>query len=311
MPSQSKDLSIRDQDLPISSVAIAGVGLIGASFGLALRDGGFTGPILGVSSRPALDAALRKGAITETATLEEAVAKADVLYLARPVARILETLAQVSSAVEVRITRRPILITDAGSTKEAIVEKASRSLPPNVFLGGHPMAGKEVSGADAAESHLFRGRPYILTPTPGFENPFFTSFRKLIMTLGAAALTLTPQEHDSVVAMTSHLPQLLSTTLGLTLSAHPNPHFAVVHGSGLADMTRLALSSSELWQSIIDTNREHILDVIDKFIWELGKMRQAVEKGDIGASFAQASATCLQIRKTNQHFADCYSFFSE
>ncbi len=292
MPDRTKDLSI-------SSAAIVGVGLIGGSFGLALRDSGFAGPIFGVSSQPALDAAMRKGAITAEATLEEAVALADLLYLAQPVAAILHTIDGLGEAVHARIARRPILITDAGSTKRVIVDRANGVLPPNVFLGGHPMAGKEVSGTDAAESNLFRGRPYVLTPTSGFENAFFASFRKTIVAFGAAPLELTPEEHDSVVAMTSHLPQLLSTTLGLTLGAHPNPHFAEVHGAGLTDMTRLALSSPELWRSIVDTNREKILDVIDKFALQLAQMRLAVASGEIGSSFVRANTVCLQIRNSN------------
>jgi prephenate dehydrogenase len=287
-------------NLPISSAAIVGVGLVGGSFGLALRKNGFAGPVFGVSSQPALTAALRKGAITAAASLEDAVAQADLVYLAQPVDRILQTLEALGQCVSHRIIRRPVLITDAGSTKQAIVELASRILPPNVFLGGHPMAGKEVSGADAADSELFRGRPYILTPLPGFDNPFLDSLRMMIMNSGAAPLLLSPEEHDAVVAMTSHLPQLLSTTLGLTLAANPNPHFAAVHGPGLTDMTRLARSSAALWQSIVDTNRSKILDAIDKFAVQLSEMRKAVASGDIRTPFLEAYAVCQQLRNANR-----------
>lgn len=283
-------------DLPITSVAIVGVGLIGASFGLALRDCGFTGPILGVSSPSALEAASEKGAITAVVSLEEAVSQADLIYLAQPVDRILRTIEDLGSAVHHRVTRRPILITDAGSTKRAIVERAVLSFPPNVFLGGHPMAGKEVSGAGAAESQLFRDRPYVLTPPKAFDNPFFASFRTHIMNMGAVPLLLSPEEHDAVVAMTSHLPQLISTTLGLTLAAHPNPHFALVHGAGLTDMTRLALSSPELWKSIVQTNRPQILAVIDQFSEQLAEMRRAVAAGDVGTYFGLANTVCKQLR---------------
>lgn len=287
-------------NLPISSVAIVGVGLIGGSFGLALRDSGFLGPVFGVSSQPALEAALRKGAITATASLEQAVSQADLVYLAQPVDRILQTLEDLGPRIFERIIDRPILLTDAGSTKQAIVELAGRKLPPNIFLGGHPMAGKEVSGADAADGQLFRGRPYVLTPTPGFNNPFLDSFRSVVMNSGAAPLLLSPEEHDAVVAMTSHLPQLLSTTLGLTLAVNPNPLFGVVHGAGLTDMTRLARGSAELWQSIVDTNRSKILDAIDKFAVQLSEMRKAVATGNISAQFLKAHTLCLQLRNANR-----------
>ncbi len=284
-------------DFAISSVAIVGVGLIGASFGLALRESGFSGPILGVSSPAALDAAAQAGAISGAGSLAEAVQKADLIYLAQPVARILKTIEEMGPAVQERISRRPILVTDAGSTKQAIVDQAARCLPANVFLGGHPMAGKEISGAEAAEASLFRGRPYVLTPPPGFENAFFASFLALVANSGAApVLQLTPAEHDSVVAMTSHLPQLLSTTLGLTLAAHANPLFSQVHGAGLMDMTRLALSSPDLWQSIVDTNRPQILDVLDKFGEQLAEMRTAVACGNISTGFQKANTICIQIR---------------
>ncbi len=143
----------------IRTVAIAGVGLIGGSFGLALREAGFEGELLGVSSPPAIEAGLRSGAIERAATLEEAAATADVIYLAQPVDRILKTLEQLGP-----IARQNCLITDAGSTKTAIVQRASDCIRLTTFLGGHPMAGKEQRGSQAAEAALFRGRPYVLTP---------------------------------------------------------------------------------------------------------------------------------------------------
>ena len=144
----------------MQTVAVVGVGLIGASFGLALRRAGFTGPILGVSSPGAIADGLAVGAISEPASLEQAAERADLIYLAQPVDRILESVQLLGP-----ILRPGCLVTDAGSTKAAIVAKANESLPPNTFLGGHPMAGKEQRGAAAAEESLFRKRPYVLTPT--------------------------------------------------------------------------------------------------------------------------------------------------
>ncbi len=125
----------------MKTVAIVGVGLIGGSFGLALRKAGFTGELLGVSSPPALEAGLKSGAISRSATLEEAAAEADLIYLATPVDRILQTLQTLGP-----FARPECLITDAGSTKLAIVQKASECLPFGVFLGRAPDGGKRTAG---------------------------------------------------------------------------------------------------------------------------------------------------------------------
>jgi prephenate dehydrogenase len=281
----------------MESVAIVGVGLIGGSFGLALRSQGFAGPILGVSSSGAIQAALDLGAISARSTLEEAVESADLLYLAQPVDRILSTLEQLAAPVASRVRRRPILVTDAGSTKLRIVQHASRFLPPNCFLGGHPMAGKERSGVEAAEAGLFANRTYVLTPEAGFSHPFEPAFRNWLDTFGARVISLDAAEHDRVVAFTSHLPQLLSTALAATLESASDPLFSQLHGTGLLDMSRLALSSPSLWSSIIATNRDCILRAIDAFSTELEAIREAVERDSISTSFVRANTLSAALRK--------------
>ena len=142
------------------TVAIVGVGLIGGSFGLALKAAGFGGEVIGVSSPRSIDAAIALGAVDRGAELAEAVGAADLVYLALPVARILSTLRALDEWV-----RPDALVTDAGSTKHVIVETAHKHLRRCAFLGGHPMAGKESRGVEHAEADLFRGRPYVLTPS--------------------------------------------------------------------------------------------------------------------------------------------------
>ncbi len=199
----------------MKTVAIVGTGLIGASFGLALKSAGFRGRILGVSSARALEEALSRGAVDEAAPLEEAVASADLIYLSQTIDRILSTLPLIAPCV-----RPGALVTDAGSTKTEIVNQALRSLAPGQFLGGHPMAGKEQRGAAHACAELFRDRTWILTPTePGqLDSPAALEFVDWIGKIGAVPVVLSPQEHDRVVALTSHLPQLLSTALAATLA---------------------------------------------------------------------------------------------
>jgi prephenate dehydrogenase len=281
----------------MESVAIVGVGLIGGSFGLALRSQGFAGPILGVSSSSAIQAALELGAISGRATLEEAAESADLLYLAQPVDRILSTIEQLAAPVASRTRRRPILITDAGSTKLRIVQQAARFLPANSFLGGHPMAGKERSGVEVAEAGLFKNRPYVLTPQDGFFHPFEPAFREWLDAFGTHVISLDAAEHDRVVAFTSHLPQLLSTALAATLESASDPLFRELHGSGLLDMSRLALSSPALWSSIIATNRECILSALDAFSAELAAIRRAVEQDSISTSFVRANTFGASLRK--------------
>ncbi len=279
----------------INTVAIVGVGLIGGSFGRSLRRVGFSGEILGVSSPGAISAGLRVGAISTSGTLAEAAARADVLYLAQPVDRILVTIEQLGPLLHARSAG--VLVTDAGSTKTAIVASANAVLPRNAFLGGHPLAGKEKSGVEVSDADLFVGRPYVLTPSPGFDSRLADEFRAWIERTGARLVEMSPEEHDTVVALTSHLPQLISTSLALTLAAHPNPHTAQVHGSGLLDMTRLALSSPDLWQSIIATNQTEILHALDAFSDRLQTVRKAVLAGEISTPFVEARTLGLELRR--------------
>lgn len=276
----------------MQTVAIVGVGLIGASFGLALRRAGFDGEIIGVSSIPAIEAAASVGAITSSASLEAACRRADLIYLSQTVDRILVTLPQLAT-----LTHPEALITDAGSTKQTITAKAGECLRDRCFIGGHPMAGKESRGATAADANLFNGQPYVLTPVQGTPSPQVAEFRRLLVHFGAKLIEMTPQEHDAAVAFTSHLPQLLSTTLAATLDDEGNPDFSTVHGSGLLDMTRLALSSSELWSGILMENREQVLTALDRFAQHLSEARNCVEKGEFQDLFFHGQRLAAGIRK--------------
>lgn len=277
----------------MNTVAVVGVGLIGASFGLALREAGFEGEIIGVSSEAAIEAGLRAGAISSKATLEEAAGRVDLIYLAQPVDRILTTIQELG-----RLLSAPCLVTDAGSTKAAIVQKAADCLPSGAFLGGHPMTGKEQRGADASEARLFRGRPYVLTPASS-ESPATQEFRSWIERIGANVIDMSAGEHDSVVAFTSHLPQLLSTALAATLERQREPYFSRVFGSGLLDMTRLALSSPELWLSILETNKLPVGVALDALIESLLELKVLVQENDSADFFAGAAKFASRIRSSS------------
>ena len=262
------------------TVAIVGVGLIGGSFGLALRKAGFQGSILGVSSERSIAQAVERGAIDKGVTLEEAGAKADLIFLSQPILGIIETIPKLDVLV-----RRDALVTDAGSTKQIIVNEARRSLTRCAFLGGHPMAGKELRGAAAADADLFQGRTWVLTED--LDHPFAREFRKWLALFGARELMLDPATHDRLVAWASHLPQLASTALASALRDRA-PDAAAVAGPGLLDMTRLAMSSWDLWSDILNTNQPAVAEALDAYIAKLQRLRSGMEaEFDKGAQFAR------------------------
>jgi prephenate dehydrogenase len=253
----------------MNTVAIAGVGLIGGSFGLALRKAGFRGTILGVSSPRSIEHALARGAIDRGVSLEEAGAGADLLFLAQPISGIVETIGKLDALV-----RPEALVTDAGSTKQVIVRQAERCLKRCAFMGGHPMAGKEMRGVAAADADLFQGRPWILTGDP--DHPVAHAFRRWIRLCGARETVLDAAAHDRLVAWSSHPPQLASTALAAVLQDQA-PESARLAGPGLLDMTRLAMSSYELWSEILETNMPAVTAALDSYIAGLEALRKDFE----------------------------------
>ena len=282
----------------METVAIVGVGLIGASFGLALRKAGFAGQLLGVSSPRSIEAGVRVGAIERGVPLAEAASGADLIYLSQPIEQILETLKSLGPLV-----RPGCLITDAGSTKALIVSTAQEHLPPDAFLGGHPMAGKEQRGAEAADADLFQGKPYVLTPQTlsgkhTSPNPQEADFRAWLLRLGAVIVEMNPCQHDATVALTSHLPQLLSTTLAATLAGQDNQYLSQVFGPGLLDMTRLSLSAPEVWMSVLATNKAAVQDAIGLFQLTLTDLQAQLQQGSILDLFNLAGKFSTTLRNS-------------
>jgi len=275
------------------TVAIVGAGLIGASFGLALKRAGFAGRVLGVSSTAALVAARKRGAIDEGLPLEEAVPRADLVYLAQPIRRILETLGRLDPLV-----KSSALVTDAGSTKAQIVATARETLRRAQFLGGHPLAGKETRGAAEAEAGLFAGRAYVLTPLHAaeLETPAAAEFVGWLRAIGAAPLVMDAREHDRIVAHTSHLPQLLSTALAAALTQRLADRELRVAGPGLADMTRLAASPYEIWGDILDTNRQAIEPALDALISGLRHLRAHLADAGAAEQFRLANQFAARLK---------------
>jgi len=276
------------------TVAIAGVGLIGASFGLALRKAGFRGRILGVSSPDAIREAIEVGAIDEGLPLEIAVPQADLIYLSQTIRRIVSTI----GALDLHL-KPGALVTDAGSTKVEIVACARAHVRKAQFLGGHPLAGKETRGAASADAELFRGRTYVLTPSEDAElgTPAACEFLEWLRAIGARTLTLVPAEHDRIVSFTSHLPQLASTALATLLARKlSSDRDTLVSGPGLADMTRLAASSYDVWSDILSTNTHEVDQALAAYIAELEALRAALTSEHTRESFESAAAFSRRLR---------------
>jgi prephenate dehydrogenase len=285
----------------MKTVVIVGVGLIGGSFALALRKAGFGGRIIGVSSPRTLEAAHKRGAIDEAASLEKAVPWADLVYLAQPISRILGTIEDIEP-----LLREGALVTDAGSTKAEIVAQAGRFIRKAQFLGGHPMAGKEKRGVEEADPDLFAGRTYVLTPEGplDLETPAAADFVEWIRRIGGVPVVLDPAEHDRVVSLTSHLPQLASTALGATLARRLDiEKYAKIAGPGLLDTTRLAMSSHEIWRDILATNSGEVELALDAYISELRDLRAFLVDHRMEQEFEVAADFASRIRRKGEENA--------
>jgi prephenate dehydrogenase len=278
----------------MQSVAIVGTGLIGASFGLALRRAGFQGTIAGVSSPAVVAEAVRIGAVDRAATLSEAVGTADLVFLSQTIGRILDTIRKLDPLV-----RPGALVTDAGSTKLEIADGALKSLTRCDFLGGHPMAGKEQRGAVAADAALFEGCTWVLTPAEraDLETGQAAEFVGWIRRIGAHPVRMSAEEHDNVVAFTSHLAQLASTAIAATVADSVPGGDLRVAGSGLRDMTRLALGSYELWRDILATNTEPIDRALEAYIQKLEHIRENLRTRQTQAEFERGATLAGDLRE--------------
>jgi prephenate dehydrogenase len=271
-------------------VAIVGLGLLGGSWGLALKKTGFTGRILGYARRAETRAqALREGAVDEEfAEVSEAVRGADLVILATPVAVILDHLARLEPHLSPRA-----LITDVGSTKRRISERAAELYTRGpLFLGGHPMAGKERSGLENADARLFENARYVLTPAKpehlGDER--VQAFRALVEAIGARPITSDPATHDLAVAYLSHLPQLLSSGLAsLVEEKHTGDDLSLeLAATGFRDVTRLADSPYSVWRDICLTNTENIQMALDALIQKLESIRMHLGDRELEREFLAA-----------------------
>lgn len=279
-------------------VAIAGLGLLGGSWGLALQSAGFRGRRVGCDREEVLERGLARGAIDEAAPdLAAAVRNADLVILAAPVGAILDLLPRLKNHVAPRA-----LVTDVGSTKRLISRRAHEIFgDAPLFLGGHPLAGKERSGLENADAALFRGARYALTPLlpEHLADGRVKKFMGLLESLGARPFVTEASSHDRAVAYLSHLPQLVSTGLA-SLAAEQAAEEALpteLAAAGFRDVTRLAESPYGLWRDICLTNIENLQSALEALIEKLETMKRHLSDRELEREFKQAQRLREKLRE--------------
>lgn len=273
---------------PFQRVAVVGCGLIGGSFALASRRLEEVERVVVTDRDPRVrDAARTREAADEVAIgIDRAVRDADLVLLAVPV----EAIPEVARAV-IGSVRQDVVITDVGSVKTQVVQEIESFLDEYGnfrgssihFLGGHPMCGSEEAGLAGADPALFRGATWVLTPTPTSDAEVFNALAAHIRALGARVLAIDPATHDRIVAVASHLPQILASTLadeaGSAARSSGDGVLAVTAG-GFRDLTRIAASDPDLWAGILAHNRAAVTDALESFQHRLADFHRAVREGD-------------------------------
>ena len=264
-------MSDSDFNLAESKIAIIGLGLMGGSLALGLR--GKCAALYGIDPhRPTLELALSQK-IVDYAESDPAnlLPEADLVILSAPVPAILALLERLPA-----YTQNPCIVMDLGSTKRLIVEAMSRLPEPFDPIGGHPICGKEKSGLENADSNLYQNAPFVLTPLDRTKLKARSAARQIISAVGAGFLEMTAEEHDRILAVTSHLPFLLSSALALS-----TPHeFDPLTGPGFRSTSRLAGTSSHIMMGILQSNQANVLNALHGFRDALARIETALASQD-------------------------------
>ena len=264
----------------LEKIAIFGVGLIGGSFALALKQAGAVRHVVGVGRTPAvLERALQLGIVDQaTTSVAQAVDGADLILIATPVAQTGAILAAIAPLLQAQT-----VVTDAGSTKSDVVVAARIALGDRIgqFVPGHPIAGREANGPDAALADLYVGKKVVLTPLP--ENPAASVDRvaSAWQQCGAIVHRLSAQQHDRIFAAVSHLPHLLAYALVDQVDRTPDADLLFQYAaSGFRDFTRIAGSSPEMWRDIALANRSALLSEIDAYAAQVARLKGLLMEAD-------------------------------
>ena len=271
-------------------ISIIGLGLMGGSWGLALKRLGYPARRVGSDRAEVLARALAAGVIDSgEQDSAAAVRDADLVILATPVGAILDLLPRLKASLPPHA-----LVTDVGSTKRLIVQRAQDVFGDQpLFLGGHPLAGKERSGLENADPSLLENAQYVLTPlSPDYlADERVKRFSSLLTAVGAKPFVIDPSTHDRAVAYLSHLPQLLSSGLASLIAEQSAEAFLPLElaASGFRDVTRLAESPYSLWRDICLTNMENIQSALESLIEKLEAMKLHLTDRELEREFKQAA----------------------
>jgi len=270
------------------AVAVVGLGLIGASLCRALREKLPDMGIVGVTRRvETADRAMNDGICDLAGTTSDLLRHVDLAVLCTPVDAMPYWLEQAAAYPE-------LLVTDTGSTKQWVIEQAAKRVERGAFLGGHPMAGREQSGYDAAEVSLFDGATWVLTPTLPEQQETFAPWVSAVQAIGARVEVMDAAEHDRSVAWISHLPFALSAALVRAAASAPEWGEAQrLAASGFRDMARLAGGDADMYAAITATNAPAILEALSSLGKELDKLARAVRKPETAEAYF---ATARQLR---------------
>lgn len=282
--------------IPFRRVAILGTGLIGGSFALALRRQSPEISLVGFSRSASASRAVDLGAVDEVAPdLESALRGADLVYIAVPIGSTIEALSTIAKHAEPNA-----LVTDAGSTKSAICRVAREHFRGGaLFLGGHPMAGREQSGIDHADADLFRGAPYVLMGTEATADPRAKQFVEIVRAIGARPIWCDPETHDWAVGIVSHLPQLVAVALARVVQDETDETGLPLSlaGTGLQDTLRLAGSPYSVWRDILLTNTDNVSRALDRLAQTVDYLRTHLSSKDLEQEFAGANELYKLMRK--------------
>lgn len=279
-------------------ISIVGLGLVGGSWGLALKQRGVKARLVGCDRAEILERALALGVVEEgSADPGTAVRNADLVIFATPVRAILDLLSQLKPSLSPRA-----LVTDVGSTKRLICQRARELFGDEpLFLGGHPLAGKEHSGLENAQATLFENARYVLTPlSPDhLEDERVKAFSSLVEAVGARPFVTDASIHDRAVAFLSHLPQLVSSGLASMIAEESAEDSLPIElaASGFRDVTRLAESPYALWRDICLTNIENIQSALEALVEKLEAMKVHLSDRELEHEFKQAAKLRRRLRE--------------
>ena len=277
--------------MSIRQITIIGTGLIGGSLALALRRKKFAGRIVGCDREGTLERAKMRGAIDHgTADPGDAVRGSQVVVLATPVLAIIDLIERVGPVLPAKA-----LLTDVGSTKAAVVERAVKVFGKNAgkrFLAGHPMAGKELSGVDYADAELFHNAVWFLSPLPGqnLNEGLLAEFAGWIDAIGARIAMVPAEQHDRLCAWISHVPQMMSTALAAALVEEFGPEAPLLPAGGraLQEMTRISASPYSMWRDVAISNKKNLESALWKVEQRLAHIRENLATRALAEEFEQA-----------------------